>query len=133
MRMLCRQHQRHRLRRHLLQHPEEHLVAEQVEIEVGEQAVEVEAVVEQEGVLGAQDKAGDKDKAIEVDGAQSVAVEVVRLRLRRVVQGQRLPQRLHRRRHRRLHRRQQRIRVPGWVPGSKREEVAKRSETRTEG
>jgi hypothetical protein len=44
-------------------------------------------------------------------------VEAVRMRLRRVVKGQRLPQRLRRR--------QQRIRVPGWVPGSKRDEVAK--------
>lgn len=78
-------------------------MAEQVEIEVGEQAVEVGVEVEQEGMHEAQDKAGDKDKAIEVDGVQSVAVavEVVRLRLRKVVKGQRLRQGLRRRQHQR--------------------------------
>ncbi len=82
-------------------------MAEQVEIEVGEQAVEVGVEVEQEGMHEAQDKAGDKDKAIEVDGVQSVAVavavavEVVRLRLRKVVKGQCLRQGLRRRQHQR--------------------------------
>ena len=57
--------------------------------------------VEQEEMHGAADKAGDKDKAVKVDGVQSVVVEVVRLRLRRVVKAQRLRQGLRRRQHKR--------------------------------